>query len=137
MDVREKILKESKVIAVVGISDNPERASHEVAEYLQSEGYTIVPVNPRLTTVLGQTCYPDLVSIGRKVDAVDIFRRPEEVLPVVQQAIRIGARAIWMQEGVVNEEAAALAREAGLDVVMDHCMLKERRRLLSEGKLEG
>ena len=125
------ILEESKVIAVVGLSPKPERDSHEVAKYLQDQGYRIVPVNPKADTILGEKSYPDLASIPEKVDVVDIFRRSDDVPPVVDQAIDIGAKAVWMQLGIVNEDAAAKAREAGLGVVMDRCMLVEHRNLVS------
>ena len=119
MDLKERLLKESKVIAVVGLSPNPQRDSHGVAKYLQEQGYRVVPVNPNVEEVLGEKSYPDLMSIPFHVDMVDIFRRSDHVTPIVQEAIKIGAKSIWMQEGVVNQEAAALARRAGLDVVMD------------------
>ncbi len=125
------IFEKSKVIAVVGLSPKPERDSHEVAKYLQDQGYRIVPVNPRADTILGEKSYPDLASIPGKVDVVDIFRRSDDVPPVVDQAIDIGAKAVWMQLGIVNEDAAAKAREAGLGVVMDRCMLVEHRNLVS------
>lgn len=115
-------------IAVVGLSDKPERDSHRVASYLQKEGYRIIPVNPALKEVLGEKCYPDLSSIPPevKLDVVDVFRRAEVVLPIVEEAIRRGnVKTIWMQEGVVNEEAASRARSAGLEVIMDKCIKKE------------
>ncbi|MFQ6057481.1 MAG: CoA-binding protein [Anaerolineae bacterium] len=135
-DVIERILKGSQTIAVVGLSPRPDRPSHSVARYLQAQGYRIIPVNPMVEEVLGQRSYPDLASIPGEVDVVDIFRRPEHVPPIVEQAIQIGARAVWMQEGVINQEAAERAREAGLDVVMDRCMFKEHSRLVREGKLK-
>jgi predicted CoA-binding protein len=124
----EKILN-YKNIAVVGISDNPERPSHYVASFLAEHGYNIIPVNPNLKEWEGKKCYPDLLSIPEKVDVVDIFRRPEAVPPIVDEAVRIKARAVWMQEGIVNEEAAAKAWDAGIEVVMDKCMKKEYQRL--------
>ncbi|WP_457573123.1 CoA-binding protein [Desulfolithobacter sp.] len=117
-----RILKETKTIAVVGLSPKPSRPSHRVALYLQEAGYRIIPVNPGQEEILGQQCYPDLLSIPDKVDLVDIFRRPEDVLPIVEQAIEIGAHTIWMQQGIVNQEAAALAGKAGLTVIMDRCL---------------
>jgi predicted CoA-binding protein len=120
-----EILKTSKTIAVVGLSNRKFRPSYGVAEYLKSAGYRIVPVNPNETEVLGEKCYAHLQDIREKIDIVDIFRRSEFVPEIVDTAIRIGARAIWMQEGVVNPEAAEKARQAGLVVVMDHCILKE------------
>ena len=120
----EKILRESETIAVVGLSSNPERASHEVARYLQNKGYRIIPVNPNVAEVLGEQAYPDLLSIPDPVDVVEIFRRPEAVPAIVEQAIEIGATAVWMQKGVRDEDAAEKARAAGLSVVMDHCMME-------------
>ncbi len=121
-----------RTIAVVGISDDPERPSHFVASFLDSRGYKIIPVNPKLTEWEGKKCYPDLLSIPEKVDVVDIFRRSETVPPIVDEAIKIKAKVVWMQEGIVNEEAAAKARDAGIEVVMDRCMKKEYQRLKSE-----
>ncbi|WP_456386972.1 CoA-binding protein [Desulfolithobacter sp.] len=117
-----RILKETKTIAVVGLSPKPSRPSHRVALYLQKVGYRIIPVNPGQEEILGQRCYPDLLSIPDKVELVDIFRRSEDVIPIVEQAIEIGARTVWMQQGVVNQEAATLAGEAGLTVIMDRCL---------------
>ncbi len=135
MDDIEKIIRESKNIAVVGISNKLGRPSLTVASYLKGQGYRIIPVNPTIQDVNGEKCYPDLTSISEKVDVVDIFRKPADVLPVVEEAVRIGAKAVWMQEGIVNEEAAGKAREAGLQVVMDKCMLKEHARLKRERKI--
>ena len=118
-----------KTIAVVGISDNPERPSNSVAKFLEEHGYQIIPVNPNLAEWEGKKCYPDLLSIPVKVDVVDIFRRPEAVLPIVDEAIAIKAKAVWMQLGIINEEAAAKARKAGIEVVMDRCMKIEYNRL--------
>jgi predicted CoA-binding protein len=118
-----------KTIAVVGISDNPERPSNFVAKFLEEHGYSTIPVNPNLTEWDGKKCYPDLLSIPVKVDVVDIFRRPEAIPPIVDEAIAIKAKAVWMQEGIVNEEAAVKAHEAGLEVVMDRCMKKEYLKL--------
>jgi len=124
------VLRSARTIAVVGLSSKRYRPSHGVAEYMQSSGYRIIPVNPFETEVLGETAYPELDRVPGTVDIVDIFRRSEFVPEIVEAAIRIGARAIWMQEGVVHEDAAAKARAAGLEVVMDRCILKEHRRLL-------
>lgn len=124
----KKILEEYSTIAVVGISDKPERPSFRVASYLQAQGYRIVPVNPRLTEVLGEEAYPDLLSIPFEIDVVDIFRRSEDVPPIVDAAIEKGARAVWMQEEVISEESALKAKETGLDVIMDLCMLKEHKK---------
>jgi predicted CoA-binding protein len=132
-DIIEEILKESKTIAVVGLSADPARPSHSVARYLQEQGYRIIPVNPTVEEVMGEKCYPDLASVPEAVDVVDIFRRPEHVPAIVEEAIAKGARAVWMQEGIVHQEAAARAREAGLMVVMDRCMLKEHRRWVERG----
>lgn len=129
MSVEKEILNSSRVVAVVGLSPNPERPSYRVASYLKEQGYRIIPVNPTTEKILEEVSYPDLVSIPETVDLVDIFRRPEEVPDIVEDAIKIGAKAVWMQEGVVNEEAAARAREAGLRVVMDKCMFKEHQKL--------
>ncbi|MFZ2412361.1 MAG: CoA-binding protein [Candidatus Methanoperedens sp.] len=118
-----------KTIAVVGISDDPERPSHFVASFLDAHGYNVIPVNPKLTEWEGKKCYPDLLSIPVKVDVVDIFRRSEAVPPIVDEAIKIKAKVVWMQEGIVNEEAAAKARGAGIEVVMDRCMKKEYVRV--------
>ena len=125
-----KILNEYRTIAVVGASPNPERASYGVASYLMEQGYHVIPVNPNAREVLGKTSYPNLSSVPEKVGVVDIFRRSEEVVPIVEEAIKIGAKAVWMQEGIINEEAAARARAAGLLVVMDKCMFKEHHRLM-------
>ena len=124
-----EILHTSRTIAVVGLSSKRFRPSYGVAEYLKRSGYRIIPVNPRETEVLGERCYPDLDSVPEKVDMVDIFRRPEFVPEIVEAAIRIGAKAVWMQEGVVHEAAARRAEEAGLAVVMDRCILKDHRRM--------
>lgn len=118
-----------KNIAVAGISDDVERPSHFVASFLESHGYNIIPVNPKLAEWKGKKCYPDLLSVPVKVDVVVIFRRSEAVPPVVDEAIKIKAKAVWMQEGIVNEEAAAKARDAGIEVVMDRCMKKEYERV--------
>src|SRR3990172_11984113 len=115
----------NKTIAVVGISENPERPSHFVAKFLEAHGYDVIPVNPNLSEWEGKKCYPDLPSIPVKVDVVDIFRRPEAVPPIVDEAIGIKAKAVWMQEGIVNEEAAAKAREADIEGVMGRGMKKE------------
>jgi predicted CoA-binding protein len=124
-----ELLKTSRTIAVVGLSSKRFRPSYGVSEYMQRNGYRIIPVNPHEQTVLGEKCYPDLDSVTDRVDIVDIFRRAEFVPEIVEAAIRIGARAVWMQEGVVHEEAAARARTAGLEVVMDRCILKDHRRM--------
>lgn len=133
MSTEEKILKSSRTIALVGLSPKPDRPSYRVASYLKEQGYNIIPVNPAEKEILGETCYPDLASVPMSIDVVDIFRRSEEVPSIMAEAIRIGAKAVWMQEGVINEEAANRAREAGLMMVMDKCMLKEHLNLRTRG----
>lgn len=128
-DEIEKILKTYRTIAVVGISNKLGRPSLTVANYLKSQGYDVIPVNPTISDVLGVKCYPDIASVPVDIDVVDIFRKPEDVMPVIESAIRKGAKAVWMQEGIVNDDAAAIAREAGLMVVMDRCMLKEHMKM--------
>ena len=123
----DKILETCKAVAVVGLSPRPERDSNGVAAYIQEKGYRIIPVNPSATEILGERCYPDLRSVPDPVDVVDIFRRAEEVPSIVDDAIKIGAKAVWMQKGVVSEEGASAARAAGLMVVMDECMECEVR----------
>jgi predicted CoA-binding protein len=123
------ILHSSRTIAVVGLSGKRYRPSYGVSEYMQKAGYRIIPVNPNESQILGEKCYPDLESIPEAVDIVDIFRRSELVPEIVEAAIRIGAKVIWMQEGVVHEEAAGRAEAAGLTVIMDRCILKDHRRL--------
>jgi predicted CoA-binding protein len=124
----KKILRTYRSVAVVGISDRPERPSYIVSSYLQSRGYRIIPVNPRISRVLDENAYPDLASVPFEIEVVDIFRRSEDIPIVVDAAIKKGARAIWMQEGVINEAAADKAEAAGLEVVMDLCMLREHER---------
>jgi predicted CoA-binding protein len=129
MSAVEDILKNSRTVAMVGLSSNKERPSNLVGRYLKEHGYKIIPVNPNEKTVLRHKSYTDLSSIPVKVDVVDIFRKPEDVPPIVKEAIKIGAKAVWMQEGIKNAAAAALARKAGLKVVQDKCMRKEHIRL--------
>ena len=124
-----EVLDSARTIAVVGLSGKRFRPSYGVAEYMKRAGYRIIPVNPNESEVLGERCYPDLDSIPGPVDIVDIFRQPEHVPGIVEAAVRIGAKAIWMQEGVFHEEAARRAQAAGLVVVMDRCILKDHRRL--------
>jgi hypothetical protein len=124
-----EILRVCRTIAVVGLSAKRYRPSYGVAEYMQRAGYRIIPVNPHETEVLGEKCYPDIESVPEPIDIVDIFRRSEFVPEIVEAAIRKGAKVIWMQEGVIHEEAARRAQEAGLEVVMDRCILKDHRRL--------
>lgn len=121
------ILKRAKSIAVVGLSDNPLRPSHGVAAYLQTQGYRIIPVNPQIQGSLGEKAYPSLLDVPEKIDIVDIFRRPEFVEEVVDQAIESKIPTVWMQEEIVHEKAAQKARQAGIFVVMDRCILLEHR----------
>jgi predicted CoA-binding protein len=129
MNQISEILHSARTIAVVGLSGKRFRPSYGVTEYMQRSGYRIIPVNPHETEILGERCYPDLDSVPETVDIVDIFRRPEFVPDIVEAAIRKGARAIWMQEGVAHEAAARRATEAGIVVLMDRCILKDHRRL--------
>lgn len=125
--IRE-VLSVTKTIAIVGLSPKKQRASNFVGSYMQYEGYRIIPVNPMVDEIFGEKSYPDLLSIPEPVDLVNIFRRPEDVLPIVEQAIEIKAKAVWMQLRVINMEAAKLAEEAGLKVVMDRCLKIEHGR---------
>lgn len=135
MNEIETILEQSKTIAIVGLSRRDWRPSYRIAEYLQSVGYRIIPVNPNEKEVLGESAYPCLEEVPETIDVVDIFRRSEFVAPVVESAIRVGAKAVWMQEGVMDEQAARRARAAGLAVVMDRCILKEHRQWLAAKRL--
>ena len=128
-DEIKNILRAFKVVAVVGLSDKADRPSYHVAEYLQGQGYKIIPVNPMLQNWNGLKSYPDLKSIPEMIDIVDIFRKPLEVPAIVEEAIQRNAKVIWMQEGIVHNESADRARTAGLQVVMNKCMLKEHRLL--------
>ena len=125
-----ELLKTAKTIAVVGLSDSPFRTSYGVSEYMQSQGYRIIPVNPLVRESLGVKAYASLSDVPERIDIVNVFRRSEHVPEVVEEAIRLRVPAIWMQEGVVHEAAAEKARQAGIFVVMDRCILKEHRRLL-------
>jgi predicted CoA-binding protein len=122
-----ELLSRVKTIAVVGLSDSPLRPSHGVSAYMQAQGYRIVPVNPEIAEALGQKSYPSLLDVPEKIDLVDVFRRPEFVDEIVEQAIQLKIPAIWLQEEVINERAAEKARKAGMFVVMDRCILKEHR----------
>ncbi|MGA8867441.1 MAG: CoA-binding protein [Candidatus Sulfotelmatobacter sp.] len=122
-----ELLKRAKTIAVVGLSDNPLRPSHGVAAYLQSQGYRIIPVNPQIESCLGERAYASLRDVPDKIDIVDIFRRPEFVEEIVDEAIQLKVPAVWMQEEVIQENAAEKARKAGIFVVMDRCILEEHR----------
>ena len=129
-DPIKEVLKTSKTIAVVGLSDNPLRPSHGVSAYMQSQGYRIIPVNPNIQESLGEKAYASLKNVPEKIDIVNIFRRSEFVEAIVDQAIQLNVPAIWMQEDVVHERAAEKARKAGIFVVMDSCILKEHRARL-------
>lgn len=135
-DVRRRLLEEAKTIAVVGLSDNPERTSHQIAAALQAAGYRIIPVNPNVTEVLGERAVASLTEIAEPVDIVNVFRRSEHTVPVAKEAVKIGAKALWLQEGVYNEEAARIAQEGGLVVVMDRC-IKVDHALLVKGRRRG
>lgn len=126
------ILLSAKTIASVGLSSNPEKESYWIVKYLKDQGYRIIPVNPTADEILGEKAYPDLESVPEKIDVVQVFRKPEDVPPVVDSAIQAGAKVVWMQEGIVHEEAAQKARQAGLQVVMDACMRVTHRRLIGE-----
>ena len=126
------ILLSARTIASVGLSSNPGKESYGIVHYLKSQGYRVIPVNPTADQILGEKSYPDLESIPEKIDVVQVFRKPEDVPPVVESAIKAGAKTVWMQEGIVNEEAAQKAREAGMQVVMDACMRATHRRLIGE-----
>ena len=125
-----RILTRSRSLAVVGISANWYRPSYFAAKYMQDHGYRVYPVNPNYTEVLGQRCYPDIASIPEPVDIVDCFRRPNEIVPLAQAAVAKGAHVLWMQLGLANDEAARIATDAGLDVVMDRCVKIEHARIL-------
>ena len=126
----QEILLSTKTIASVGLSSNQEKESFWIVSYLKEQGYRIIPVNPTATEILGEKVYPNLESIPDQVDVVQVFRKSEDVPPVVDSAIKIGAKVVWMQEGIVNEAASQKAREAGLQVVMDACMRATHRRLI-------
>ena len=128
MDLVDEQLQNSKTIAVVGLSGDPDRISYRVTRYMQEQGYRIIPVNPMIEEVLGEKSYPALQSVPDSIDMVNIFRRSELVAPVVEQAIEIGVKYIWMQDGVVNPEWAAKAEAAGIPVIMDDCTLRQHRR---------
>jgi predicted CoA-binding protein len=121
----EAILSVARTVAVVGISDKPDRPSHLVAKYMQERGYRVIPVNPLVTEVLGEKAYKSLTEIPGRVDLVDVFRKSEDVPPIAEEAVRIGARFFWMQEGVVSERAREILEDAGIPCVMDRCVKKE------------
>lgn len=126
-DAIRDLLVHAKTIAVVGLSDSPLRPSHGVSAYMQAQGYKIIPVNPEITESLGQKSYPSLLDVPERIDIVNIFRRPEFVEEIVDQAIKLSIPAVWMQEEVINEHAAEKARKAGMFVAMDLCILKEHK----------
>lgn len=137
---REQIkswLENAGNIAVVGLSDNPERTSHMVAKAMQDRGYRIIPVNPKVPEVLGETCYPSLSAIPEPVDIVNVFRRSDQVVPIAEEAVKIGAKVLWLQLGVINEEAARIASEGGLHVVMDRCIKVEDALLRPDRSAPG
>lgn len=133
-DLRQ-ILVTTKTIAVVGLSNKPDRPSHAIPAYLQAQGYRIIPVNPTISEALGEKAYASLREVPVPVDVVEIFRRAEDVPPIVEDAIAIGAKVVWMQEGIINEEAAARAEAAGLTVVMDTCMGATYQLLRAQGDI--
>lgn len=126
----KEILLATKTIASVGLSANPEKESYGIVQYLKRQGYRVIPVNPTADEILGEKSYPDLESVPEKIDVVQVFRKPKDVPPVVDGAIKAGAKVVWMQEGIVHEEAAQNARQAGLQVVMDACMRATHQRLV-------
>lgn len=128
-DELESILRSARIIAVVGLSSNPERYSFEVASYLQDRGYRILPVNPNETEVLGERAYPSLLEIPEGVDVVDVFRRPEETPEVARQAVKIGAKVLWLQNDIINHEARRIAEDGGLAAIMGVCIMSTHRRL--------
>jgi predicted CoA-binding protein len=130
-----QILTNARTIAVVGLSDKPDRPGHEIPAYLQSQGYRILPVNPKLTEALGEKAYASLRDIHEPVDVVQVFRRAEDVPPIAADAIALGAKVLWLQLGIINNEAAATAEAAGLTVVMDACMGATHQLLREQGKL--
>ncbi len=136
----KSILKTSKTIAVVGLSRNPDKDSYGVAQYLQSVGYRIIPINPFADKILGEKCYTSLLDIPETIDVVDIFRSSEDVPPIVKEVIKLknkrgNPKVVWMQKGIINQEAARQAKEAGFTVVMNRCMMVEHRRLTMKGTL--
>lgn len=128
-DKLRQVLKPGTVVAVVGLTNKPDRPSYRVAKFLQDQGYTIIPVNPTLTEVLGETCYSSLQEIPVSIDIVDVFRRSEETLAVARDAVEVGAKVLWLQEGISNAGAEEVANQGELQVVMDRCILKEIKRL--------
>jgi predicted CoA-binding protein len=125
----KQLLQETKTIAVVGLSNKPDRPSYVVTQYMQAHGYKIIPVNPTCSEILGETCYPDLSSIPVAVDMVNVFRKPEDCLEVAREAVKIGAKSLWLQMGVINQEALDYASSHGLTGIMDKCLMVEHRKL--------
>ena len=128
-DLLRSIFEESTTIAVVGASHDPHRAGYSIPAYLQAQGYRIIPVNPNLDEMLGQKCYPSLLDIPEPVDVVEVFRRPEYTPDIVRDAVKIGAKAVWLQQGIINDEARQIAEAAGIRFVQDECMGPQHRRL--------
>lgn len=133
-ETMKEILLSAKTIASVGLSSNPEKESYGVAQYLKNQGYHVIPVNPTADEILGEKSYPDLESVPETIDVVQVFRKPEDVPPVVEGAIKGGAKTVWMQEGITNAAAAQTARAAGLQVVMDACMREAHKRLIASSQ---
>ncbi|MFF2093548.1 CoA-binding protein [Paenibacillus sp. NPDC058174] len=133
----KELLQESNVIAVVGLSEKPDRVSYMVSEAMKAKGYRIIPINPNAETILGEKSYPSLRDIPEKVDIVNVFRRPEHTPPVAEEAVAIGAKTLWLQLGIANDEAARIAAEGGLNVIMDRCIKVEDSILLPQGKANG
>jgi len=129
----QKILKQYKTIAVVGLSTDPEKAAHRVPAYMKAQGYTIIPVHPKAAEILGEKAYPTLDAVPAPIDVVNVFRPPSELPVIVDAAIRVKAKAVWAQEGIVNNDAAEKAKAAGLDVIMGKCMLKEHKAMVANG----
>ena len=130
-DAIRRILQGCRTIAVAGLSADPSRPSHGVAAYMRDRGYRIIPVNPRYPEILGEKCYPDLRSIPEPVDLVDVFRKAADCVPVAEEAVAIGAKALWLQLGIVNDEAKRIGEGAGLTVIMDRCLKIEHARLVA------
>jgi predicted CoA-binding protein len=130
----KRILQEAGTIAVVGLSDDPSKTSHMVSAAMQAKGYKIVPVNPKATEILGEKAYPSLKDVPVPIDIVNVFRRPEHTPPIAAEAAEVGAKTLWLQLGIVNEEAAGIARQAGMNVIMDRCIKVEDSILLPQGR---
>ncbi|MFC5467248.1 CoA-binding protein [Cohnella suwonensis] len=133
-DEIKSILQQSNTIAVVGLSDDPSKTSHMVSEAMQKKGYRIIPVNPNASSILGETSYPSLKDVPVPIDIVNVFRRPEHTPPIAQEAVEVGAKTLWLQLGIANEETASIAQAGGLNVIMDRCIKVEDSILLPKGK---